>query len=301
MSPKISIIIPILDDYDRLDACLDAICAQTYPLSEVEVLIVDNGTPAERIPELSKPGLEIVQLHESKPGSYCARNRALQVARGDLLVFTDSDCLPDPDWLEEGLEELARHKDGALVGGAIDVFVQNPAHPTLAEQWERQRAFPQEHYIRDLHFAATANAFTTRAVLDDVGPFQEKLKSGGDREMGERIHAAGYKLVFAPGARIKHPARHSLRELLTKVERTTRGDFRRVQLHDPRSRAKLFKEAGRAGRDLATLVPYGLKSYIVGKGDNTTRAQFALADTLVHATRRATVLKEAVGTLRQNH
>ena len=129
MSPKISIIIPILDDYDRLDACLDAICAQTYPLAEVEVLIVDNGTPAERIPELSKPGLEIVQLHESKPGSYCARNRALQVARGDLLVFTDSDCLPDPDWLEEGLEELARHKDGALVGGAIWYYIDRADAP----------------------------------------------------------------------------------------------------------------------------------------------------------------------------
>lgn len=298
MSEFVSIIIPVLNDYPRLGACLRALESQTYPLGSFEVIIVDNGTPTELIPDYSRSPISIVQLREPKPGSYCARNRGLEQARGEWVVFTDSDCLPEPDWLEVGLETLSMHPQGALVGGAVSIFAQNPAHPTLAEQWELLRAFPQEHYMRDLHFAATANAFTTRAVLDTVGAFQEQLKSGGDRELGERIFAAGFELVYEPGARVRHPARHSLGELLTKVVRTTRGDFRRTQLAQPRSRLKLAGAAGLATKDLATLLPHSLLQYAKTPGDLLTRSRFAVADTLVHATRRATVLTEAWDALR---
>ena len=81
-------------------------------------------------------------------------------------------------------------------GFGIEVFARDPHAPTLAELWELERAFPQERYLRELHFSVTANAFTTRAVIERVGTFNADLKSGGDREFGERVWAAGLPLVY---------------------------------------------------------------------------------------------------------
>jgi glycosyltransferase involved in cell wall biosynthesis len=100
--PTVSVIIPVLDDFERLTKCLRAIGEQTWPLVQLEVLVVDNGSTGD-IASVVAPFPFVRLLHEAKPGSYCARNRALSDARGSILAFTDSDCLPDAVWIEQGV------------------------------------------------------------------------------------------------------------------------------------------------------------------------------------------------------
>lgn len=292
----VSIIIPVLDDYARLTECLACLNAQTFDMRRVEVIVADNGTAPERVPDLSEAFAElcVVQVREETPGSYAARNAALTVARGEALAFTDADCLPEPEWLEEGMARLGDLSDAGLVGGAIEVFVRDPRHISLAEAWEVARAFPQEHYVRDLHFAATANAFTTQAVVEAVGGFAAGLKSGGDRDLGERIWQAGWPVVFAERAMVKHPARHDMIALLRKTRRTTRGDWRRTQLREPMTRMQRAEQACRAGRDLALLPGHLARALTQADGSAGARLRFALAETAVHATRRATILGQAL-------
>ncbi|HVM97219.1 MAG TPA: hypothetical protein VMT89_12575, partial [Candidatus Acidoferrales bacterium] len=81
----------------------------------------------------------------------------------------------------------------------------------------------QERYIRQWHFAATANAFTYRAVFDRVGLFDRNLASGADLEWGTRVFRAGFAQVYAHDASVAHAARPTLQELAAKHTRVVSG------------------------------------------------------------------------------
>jgi glycosyltransferase involved in cell wall biosynthesis len=221
-SPSVSVIIPVLNDSARLRRCLDALAAQSYPGDCYEVLVVDNGSQDDVAALVASYTIARFD-REPRPGSYAARNRGLALARGEVLAFTDSDCVPRPDWLERGVGRLARHPECGLVGGAIDVFFQDPRRPTPTELYERLTAFPQQKYVETYHYAVTANMFTRRAIFERVGAFNGDLASGGDREWGQRVHAAGLPLVYADDVQIEHPARRRFGELATKIVRVTGG------------------------------------------------------------------------------
>lgn len=78
-------------------------------------------------------------------------------------------------------------------------------------------AFPQQH------FGATANIFTTRATMGRVGAFDARLMSGGDREWGQRVHAAGLPVLYAPDVVVCHPARRTFREHAGRLRRVLGG------------------------------------------------------------------------------
>ncbi len=217
--PFVSVIIPVLDDQPRLDRCLAALAAQSYPGDRFEVVVVDNGSdPPIQVP----PGRARVVV-DPRPGSYAARNTGVQAARGTVLAFTDADCLPEPEWLERGVARLRAVPRCGLVGGAIELFPRDQDRPTAAELCELMTGFPQQRFVERDRFGATANVFTTREVVDQVGGFDPSLMSAGDVDFGTRVHAAGYRIVYGPDARVRHPARSSMRTLLQKVVRVEVG------------------------------------------------------------------------------
>jgi glycosyltransferase involved in cell wall biosynthesis len=220
--PRVSVIIPVLNDFARLTTCLTALSRQTWPRERLEVLVVDNGSTGD-IGAVVAPFDFVRLLHEVKPGSYCARNRALREARGAILAFTDSDCIPDPGWLEQGVLALQAAGGLSVVGGKVELFAQDPEQPTLAEDFELALGFSQQSYIEEKHYCVTANLFTTPAVFEKVGGFNEALKSGGDKEWGGRAHAAGVPLIYAAAARLRHPARRTMQELFKKRARLVGG------------------------------------------------------------------------------
>jgi GT2 family glycosyltransferase len=226
--PFVSVIIPVRDDTPRLLTCLDALERQIYPRSAFEVIVVDNGSSqpvSERLGERS--GTRVVV--ETRVGSYAARNRGASVAAGEILAFTDSDCLPDAAWLERGVAELTKRPD-RHVAGAIRVFPRDPGKPTAVELYEVLFAFPQQRFVEVFHFGATANLFVSRTHFDQVGGFRDELKSGGDYEFGTRLHAAGVPAIYCDHAAVDHPARHSWRHLREKIIRVTAGRTRLREL-----------------------------------------------------------------------
>ena len=218
--PLVSVIIPVYNDAARLALCLNALESQRYPADRVEILVVDNGStddPAPAVGQMARARL----LYEPTPGSYAARNLGIAAARGDVLAFTDADCLPKPDWLCHGVRLLDATPNCGLVGGRIRLFTGR--RPTTVELYQQVFAFQQEHYVRTDRFAATANMFTTRAVMRAVGTFDQRLKSGGDHHWGNRVADAGYTLAYAPDAVVLHPARPSQAEWRHKLERVVGG------------------------------------------------------------------------------
>ncbi len=220
-TPFVTVIIPVRDD-PRLTQCLAALAAQTYPVDSLEVLVVDNGS-VEPPDEARRVLPQARMITEEKPGSYAARNAALAEARGDILAFTDADCLPCPDWLTRGVEAVTSVEKDRVVGGRIELTYERPCQKSIAEVHEAVFGFRQREYVELGHYAATANMLTRRRVFDRVGPFNANTLSGGDREWGRRAFAAGMELRYTPDAVVRHPARATVGELLAKRRRVTLG------------------------------------------------------------------------------
>jgi len=222
-SPFVSVIIPVFNDEARLGVCLSALEKQTYASDRYEVVVVDNGS-ARPIAEVVGCFPHASVVVEWRRGSYAARNRGLALARGDVLAFTDADCVPAADWLEQGVRALLAASDCGLIAGDIHVLPKDPRAPSMVELYELTFAFRQSSYVAE-GFGATANLFTRRQVFERVGLFCDGLKSCGDREWGLRVSASGLGLRYASEARVDHPARRSWRELARKTLRVTDGMF----------------------------------------------------------------------------
>ncbi len=222
--PFVSIIIPVWNDAERLQLCLTALENQTYPQHRFEVLVVDNGSDVS-IEPVVRQFHQAKMLVEPSRGSYTARNKGILYAQGEVLAFTDADCIPEADWLEKGTSHLLTVPNCGLVGGHIQFSFKNPNRPTAAEVYDQFFFLQQEFYLKTENFAATANVFTYKNVFDRVGLFNSTLKSGGDREWGKRVFAAGYAQSYAADAVICHPARDSVKKLQKKVARVARATY----------------------------------------------------------------------------
>lgn len=245
-SPFVSVIIPVFNDGERLRLCLAALAEQTYERSRFEIIVVDNGSDnLDQVKTLVADHDHATLAVEPIPGSYAARNRGLELAKGEVIAFTDADCIPAADWLERGVARLRQDPNCGQVVGRINLFFADPQRPTAVELYESLTAFPQERLLRDQHGGATANVFTWRRVVDRVGFFDPRLKSNGDLEWGRRVFEAGFQQVYADDAQVGHPARRSMGELYRRTVRLA-GGYYDVQLKQAKSlgqRQRVFLQA----------------------------------------------------------
>lgn len=220
--PRVSVIIPVLDDAVRLATCLAALEQQSFARG-FEILVVDNGSSDD--PEaVVVTSRRARLLREPQRSSYAARNLGVSVARGDILAFTDSDCVPARDWLERGVRHVEQAAGAVFVGGPVDTFMRDPDRPTAAELYEAIHAFPQRRYMETLSFSVTANLLVTRRVFGTFGGFNGSLESGGDWEWGQRARQAGVRPVYADDVRVAHPSRRTIAEMSRKNRRRFAGD-----------------------------------------------------------------------------
>jgi len=220
--PFVSVIIPVYNDLDRLCDCVAALEAQTYPADRYEIIVVDNASTTPVAPVLERFPHATAE-YEPQPGSYAARNRGIAAARGDIFAFTDSDCIPSPRWIESGVDCLERDQ-APIAGGRIDVFPRYERAPTAVELYEMLYAFPQEENIQQ-GFTVTANLFSSRWVFEQLGPFDQGLKSFGDVDWTSRAVQRGYKLAYCDEASVRHPARRGLLEVNRRYARFAGGHY----------------------------------------------------------------------------
>jgi len=207
MTPRVSVVIPVLNEARRIGACLDAIAAQQdAPI--FEVVVVDNGS-RDATPDLVRSHQIGARLAvERSRGPYAARNAGIREARGEIVAFTDGDCLPDPRWLIEGVRTIDSGAD--LAGGQVVQMAS--ASPTVWERYDRATYLKQDRFIALERFAATANLFVRTTVFERVGVFVPELTASGDLEFGQRATDAGFRLDYAAEARVLHHPRTTARD-----------------------------------------------------------------------------------------
>jgi glycosyltransferase involved in cell wall biosynthesis len=219
--PRVSIIIPVFNQAEDLARCLAALERQTYPADRFEAIVVDNGSDRPIRPMAERFSF-VRAICEPTPGSYAARNRGIEASRGELLAFTDADCLPAESWIERGVRAVQRLPRAGMVAGRIAITFHDPGKPTAVERFESIFGLPQDMFLA-WGFGATANLFATRAAIEQVGLFDERLMSGGDMEWGQRLRALGLAQEYGPDACVFHPARRTVRQLWTKTVRVAGG------------------------------------------------------------------------------
>jgi glycosyltransferase involved in cell wall biosynthesis len=223
----VSVIIPVYNDAERLGLCLRALSVQTYPQDHYEVIVIDNDS-AESIAPVVAAFAHVRVAFEGYRGPAAARNRGIAEARGDIIAFTDSDCIPAPDWIQQGVTYLHSVPNCGLVAGKVEIFAADPQHPNAVELYEQLTAYDQKRYLQESRFGATANVFTFKSVIEDVGTLNPKMEIyREDVEWGQRVFAAGYAQVYGETAVVAHPARRTLSDLSKKLARTVGGQVLR--------------------------------------------------------------------------
>jgi GT2 family glycosyltransferase len=206
---RVSVVIPTYRRPDLLACCLAAVLGQDFDPADYEVVVADDaaddatrrGAPAKRVVEElaadARPAVRYVAV-TGNHGPAAARNRGWRAARGEVVAFTDDDTVPDPGWLAAGVPPFERDPELAAVTG--QTVVPRPERPT---DYERNEAG-----LESAEFL-TANCFVRRAVLEQLGGFDERFTAAWreDSDLHFRLLAAGAKVVKVPGAVVVHPVR----------------------------------------------------------------------------------------------
>lgn len=226
-----SIVIPVHCYRQRasiIKKCLSALRQQTVPSETFEVLIVNNAAEEKDLwdgsfADFSK-NLNFRIIHEFQRGSYAARNHGAQQARGHILAFIDSDCIPEPNWLEAGLNQIKARGEQTIIGGRIKKTKES-AYVNAIVKHEALFTLNQRKNVKAGKFAATANLFVHRRFFEEVGPFNSHLLASGDVEWSYRCRQKGGKIFYSNQPCVLHPVVDSLPALIKRYRRKAGGYF----------------------------------------------------------------------------
>jgi len=255
--PKISIIVPVYNGEATVRTCVEALLGLDYPRDRFEVLVVDNKSidGTRRIVE----GYPVTLLQEAAvQSSYAARNLGIAHASGDVLAFTDADCVPERGWLR-AIVAAIEPSDVGGVAGAIEAFRADSA----VEKYQARRAIRADRAYKHkvLPFAQTANAAYKREVFEKIGLFDPTLIYGGDLDFSWRMQSAGgLRLVYEALAFVWHRHRTTYKGLFGLYEKNAIANCLLAERYDhyetyPRVRTFLYlsRELLRSGLRSALL------------------------------------------------
>ena len=184
---KTSVVVPAYNAADTIGACLE-------PLRDADVVVVDDGSSDDTAGIAERAGARVVRTDRVGPAA--ARNAGAAAADGELLAFTDADCVPQPGWLDAGNACIAEGAE--LVQGAV-----RPASPPG----------PFDRYVSvgaEIGLYETANLFVRRSLFERVGGFEMPfpvelgIHFGEDIWFAWRARRLGARTAFCAGALVEH-------------------------------------------------------------------------------------------------
>ncbi|WP_277553372.1 glycosyltransferase [Halobaculum limi] len=227
---SVSIIVPVYNDATGIAQTIESLLKLNH--TPAEILIIDNNSTdnTRDVIRQSAGNHDHIQLlvEDQVQGSYAARNRGIEYATGDVLVFLDADETVTSDWLGAAVRALI-DQDVDYLGCNVELTL---GQHTYVGKYNVRTGFPIKEYIQKQHYAPTCALLVRKQVFNQIGSFDSRLISGGDKEFGERAYEAGYKQGYTDSATVYHPARTQFKSLAKKNIRVGRG-FCQLQRHYP--------------------------------------------------------------------
>jgi lipopolysaccharide/colanic/teichoic acid biosynthesis glycosyltransferase/glycosyltransferase involved in cell wall biosynthesis len=217
-APEFSVVIPAHNASRTITECLDALAAQTVAPERFEIVVVDDGS-TDGTAEVARtwfarhPHICGLVLTQPKATPAAARNRGVERARAPLVLFTDADCAPAPNWIEAmeaaftdpevvGAKGTYRTRQSALVARFVQAEYEDK-YDLLATQ-------PRIDFIDTYSAAYRRDVFLANDGFDEVFPYLE------DQEFSFRLAQRGYTLVFQPEAVVYHRHAPTVRSYFRK-------------------------------------------------------------------------------------
>lgn len=205
--PKVSVVVCSYNGGSTLQACLQSLSEIDYP--DYEIIVVDDGSTDDSQSIISQfPAVK--NIRQENMGLSYARNVGYQNSAGEIIAYTDSDCMADKDWLYYLVSRLTSGNFGGVGGPNISPPAQNWVQACVAAA----PGSPSHVLVTDTvaeHIPGCNMAFW-RWALEAVGGWDiEYRKAGDDVDLCWRLQQAGYEIAFSPSAIVWHHRRFTVK------------------------------------------------------------------------------------------
>ena len=225
--PSVSIIVCTREHPDQLQRQLESMAKLEYP--DFEVVVVDNAARTDATKNVCAKFDFVRRVLEPRPGLDYARNTGWQVARSEIIAYTDDDAIVDPHWLTALAENFADSKVNCVTGITFPLEMETPAQAHFERYGGMQRGFHRRCYrpgtwnayfpLGAGRFGAGVNMSLRRKTLEAMGGFDPALdtgsltRGGGDLDIFARVLRDGGSLVYDPRAICFHQHRRTMSQL----------------------------------------------------------------------------------------
>jgi cellulose synthase/poly-beta-1,6-N-acetylglucosamine synthase-like glycosyltransferase len=198
-SPGISVVVAAYNAAATIGDCVAALSNQSMPRDAYEIIVVDDGS-TDGTGDIAEGGGAIV-LRQAHGGPAVARNAGIAAARGGLVLTTDADCAPAPEWIHEMVAPLS----DPTVSGAKGVYrTRQSSIAARFVQVEYEDRYDHTARHRYIDFVDSYSMAYRATVLAAGGGFDPRFRYLEDQELSFRLAAAGHKMLFCPTAVVYH-------------------------------------------------------------------------------------------------
>src|SRR5258705_4628428 len=205
--PKVSVVVCAYNAEPTMEACLESLRNLRYPA--FEVVVVDDGSK-DRTGTIADSFEGIHVIHQENKGLSAARNVGIEASLGEIVAFTDSDCVVDPDWLHYLVATFLQTGLPAVGGPNLPP----PEDSVVAACAAASPGGPMEVLLDDVeaeHIPGCNMAFR-REVLDEIGGFDPIYRSAGDDvDLCWRLQDLRYPIRVSPGALVLQLPRDTMK------------------------------------------------------------------------------------------
>jgi cellulose synthase/poly-beta-1,6-N-acetylglucosamine synthase-like glycosyltransferase len=225
--PLVSIIVPVRNGESTIEPLLESLQKLNYDKNKLEVIVVD-GNSTDKTREIVKK-YPVKLIIERKDGLNAARNAGIKNSNGEIVAFTDCDCIVSSDWVRKIVENFKDSRVSCVGGSAkgcdnngfVSQYADNSIVPLMPFFKKREELSMIRPF---LHHPAGCNMAFRRKAFKEAGRFDESIQYGfDDVEFAERVCKAGYKMVLDPNVLVWHKHRSTLKEFLKQNFNYGRG------------------------------------------------------------------------------
>jgi len=222
--PLVSIVIPMFNEIDNIERCIDSISSQDYPQEFIEIVVVDGGSTdgsRERVVELSKKHSNLRMRANPDRLTPKSLNIGIKDANGDVVIILGAHTTLKKDFVSQNIKYMNQKKVKCVGGTQINIG-ESYIHQAIGNAMGSPFGFPSAHYRywkKEKFVDTVVYAAYKKELFDEIGYFDEELFISEDAELNWRIRKAGYKIFYTPKIVSYYTPRKSLPALIKQLFR----------------------------------------------------------------------------------
>jgi succinoglycan biosynthesis protein ExoA len=202
----VDIVIAARNESPLINACLQALAEQDYPLENVRIFVVDNGSTDDTAAIAAHHGATVIQVPVGSPAAL--RNVGITHGKGELIGFLDAHCIPERNWLSV----MTAAFSSSVIGGCQSQLDYVCTDPLLEAFLARTGLFSATYFLKNSVYGVTnpfpwlttANSMFRRTAVQEAGLFDPRLRYCEDMDLSWQVLFLGYQLVYADQTSVKH-------------------------------------------------------------------------------------------------